>query len=239
MLSSALSTRSVLILLATAVAASGTGCKTTSTDTDTPVQTTTGAGGSDGSGGSDDGSGGSLAGTGGEDTTGSGGAPAGTCGTDTACWGDEASTCGTDACEAPEIYFQCPATGDYTDAHYTCSIAASIYREGIWANLVDCLIGGGADIETQCDDGAVNGGACVEAAYSNACANADADALCEGAATACAEGGDDSFTTEQCKADMVVMSGAGLAAYADCFDASADVACSDIHDLCYVEITSL
>lgn len=230
--------RSVSLAIFALALVGAAGCKTTSTDTDTPVSTTSGAGGGDGTGGTD-GTGGSDGSTGGSSSSGEGGSAADGCGVDTGCWADEASSCGAEACESAELYFQCPATGDYTDAYYTCTIASQIYRENIWANLVDCLRDNGADIVTQCDDGQANTGACVEQAYANACANEDSDALCAGAATACAEGEDDNFTLAQCEADMVVMSAAGLDAYADCFDANADVACADIHDFCYFEITAL
>lgn len=234
-----------LALLALASAVAVAGCTTKSTDTDTPIETSSnGSGGSDGDGGfggtDPTGTGGDGGGTTGEGggTTGQGGGLADACGVDAACWGDEDTGCAASACEAAEINFACPATGEDTLAYQTCGLTSEIYRENVWGHVVDCMREAGADIVSQCDEAEATVGACIEEAYGNACANPSADEVCDGAAAACDSIGE-VFAAEQCKADLVVMNEAGLGTYSTCFNDNPDVACADIHDECFIQLTSL
>lgn len=233
-----------LLVLASAVAVAG--CKSKSTDTDTPIETTSnGAGGSDGDGGfggtDPTGTGGTdPTGTGGEGggTTGQGGGVADACGVDAACWGDEDTGCSASACEAAEINFACPATGEDTLAYQTCGLTSEIYRENVWAHVVDCMRDAGADITAQCDEAETTVGVCIQNAYINACANPSADEVCDGAAESCGSIGE-VFPAEQCKADLAVMSEAGLDTYSTCFNDNPEIACGEIHDECFIQLTSL
>lgn len=231
-----------LLVLASAVAVAG--CTTKSTDTDTPIETSSnGAGGSNGDGGSGGtdptGTGGEGGGTTGEGGgTGQGGGLVGACGVEGVCWADEDTGCTASACEAAEINFACPATGEDTLAYLTCGLTAEIYRENVWGHVVDCVREAGADIVAQCDEAEATVGACIEEAYTNACENPSADEVCDGAFAACDSIGED-FPVEQCKADLVVMNEAGLTTYSTCFNDNPDIACDAIHDECYIQLTSL
>ena len=231
-----------LALLALVSAVAVAGCKSKGTDTDTPIETTSnGAGGSDGNGGF---GGTDPTGTGGTDPTGTGGGTgqggglADACGVDAACWGDEDTGCSASACEAAEINFACPATGEDTLAYQTCGLASGIYRENVWGHVVDCMRDAGADIVAQCDEAEATVGACIEEAYANACTNASADEVCEGAAASCDSVGEE-FAVDQCKADLVVMNEAALDTYSTCFNDNPEIACGEIHDECFIQLTSL
>jgi hypothetical protein len=237
-----------LALLALASAVAVAGCTTNGTDTDTPIETSSnGAGGDDGGGGfggtdltGSGGQGGETTGEGGSTGTGEGGGLADTCGVDATCWADEDTGCAPSACEAAEINFACPSTSEDTLAYQTCNLTAEIYRENVWGHVLDCMREAGADIVAQCDEAEATVGACIEEGYENACVNDAADTLCDQAATACADFDDDTFPVEQCKADLVVMNEAGLGTYTDCFnDDSVEGTCAEIHDICFVQLTSL
>jgi hypothetical protein len=142
------------------------------------------------------------------------------------CRGDEAARNDRDDCAS--IPTSVCAAFDDNAAVQTCDLAGAILRSGLFQAAYECI----ADIPpSRCGNLRPSLEACFEAL--TACPLQAAADLCAQAGDTCVEEGDNGFDLERCTADLTSTNFAFRSAWADCFNSSAGVPCSDVHDSCY------
>lgn len=142
------------------------------------------------------------------------------------CQGDEPAR--NDRADCETIGTAVCAAIDDNQAVQTCDTAAAMLRSGLFQAAFDCIA---AIPPSRCGNLGPSLDECFAAL--TACPLDAADSLCGQADETCVSEGDDGFPLDVCVADLTPTNATFRTAYADCFNASAGVACADVHDSCY------
>lgn len=156
---------------------------------------------------------------------------------------DDPAAAGTGKLEAACNSANFPSTCDDNSVPVgieACHAGFTVFSVLGWERLQACLENIAAVPAETCDQPKAtdNVKACVQEMYSNACANPAADTVCEDTNDACITGGETTFDTPQCKADLVAFGVAasgqasGLQQYIDCINDNVATPCAQLHDTC-------
>jgi hypothetical protein len=127
-----------------------------------------------------------------------------------------------------------------------CHAGFSVFSVLGWERFQSCLEAIDAVPAATCDEPGEtdNVKACVQAMYDAACANPAADTVCDDTNDACVTGGETTFETAQCKADLVTFGlatsgqASGLQQYHDCINNNLNTPCDVLHDTCVNAVLS-